>query len=587
MSEVLAYGTDYGAVLTAWMQGTLYDPDPAVGPDVIYSSQPGPVIQFDGACYSRPIHIPSIQNEDDILIVSNGTNLNDCARVECGPVALYCYESVDAPLTAVLVFQPQHFPAPVIALEENRSRCYHNPAFVKTVVENYGTVVAGTGKVTYGSYAFPVELATCGVSYLYEACNGNGQIVVVNESSPTVYYDGQCWTNPQVVINYGTNLTVVAGTDVTAVSGCSDILCSGSDATGATITYTDRQQGFNVNVEFAHVDVGIPYFGVAPAKSDDGESGLRPGSTTITLDSTRPTATLIQSVPANGRLEIAINITGHKKRLVLTRGGSDTIYRLGQGANTVYLDVQAGDRIWLSLDATRANWAKVSSRVTGSAKWRSAPQGFRRYDEAVLNYVGTTAVNAVSFCGLASRTPYVFFGTLPAIDETTYPNPDTYLTVQGAYGPEYVLVTSRTSGERLPPGPNNTVPYDGQGVVGPLTFRFYTGRGAAGAHGEMDVWLDTPGQFPDALATGPYAVLLKPEAWYRRTAQVGDTRRSALNVALPGAYYGLPGVFASDLGDVVVSDGPLAASVVSNGTTYDLTGTAYGLAYQVISAVPA
>jgi hypothetical protein len=68
---------------------------------------------------------------------------------------------------------------------------------------------------------------------------------------------------------------------------------------------------------------------------------------------------------------------------------------------------------------------------------------------------------------------------------------------------------------------------------------------------------------------------------------VGDTRRSALTVALPGVPYVLPGVYASAEGAVVVAEGPLADSIISNGTTYDLTGTAYGLAYQVISAAPA
>lgn len=587
MSEIATYGTDYAAVSASWTSGTNYEPDPIVGPDVIYSNLVGPVIQVDGACYSRPRHMTAIQDEDDILIVSNGTNLNDCARVECGPTALYCYESIELPLTAVLVFQPLHFPAPVIALAENRSRCYHNPSLVKTVVENYGTVVAGTGKVTYGSYAFPVELATCGVSYLYEACNGNEQIIVVNENSPTVAYNGQCWTNPFVVINYGTDMTVVAGTDVTPVSGCTDILCTGSDANGATITYQDQQQGFPVNIEFAHLDTGIPYFGIIPEKVDDGESGLKPGVATVTFDSTRRTQTIIQSVAASGRLEFTVNVTGHRKRLVITRFGTDTVYDLGSGVNQLFLDVITGDKIWMELLIAKANVVKFAGRISGSVRWKSAPLSLRNYDETTLAYVGTTAINAVGFCGLAARTPYVFFGTLPAVDETVYPNPDTYLTVQGATGPEYVLVTSFTTGDRIPAGPNNTVAYSGQGVVGPLTFRFYTGRGAAGAHGEMDVWLDTPGQFPEALAAGRYSLLVRPEDWYRRTAQVGDTHRSALTVPIPGDSYTLPGVYASDLGSVVVAEGPLADSIISNGTTYDLTGTAYGLAYQVISAVPA
>ncbi|MGV0949202.1 MAG: hypothetical protein ACOYB3_00925 [Azonexus sp.] len=562
-------------------------PDRVAGPDVLYSSQPGPVIQIDGACFSRPRLAEAIVAEDDLIIVSTGTNLNDCARVECGPVALYCYESIDLPVTAILAIQPQHFPSPVVALAENRSRCYHNPSFVRTITENYGTVFSGIGEAVYGSYAFPVELATCGVSYQYESCNGNEQIVVVNESSPTVYYGGQCWTNPQVVINYGTDLLVVAGTNVTPVSGCADIMCSGSDANGATVTYTDQQLGHTVNVEFNNIGIGVPYYGVIPEKIDDGESGLKPGQVTIAFDAKHRTQTIIQSVSAPGRLAIQVSLKGHQKKLVITRWGTDTVYPLGQGENSLFLDVMAGDKVWMELASNRASTAKVSGRVTGFVRWKSAPLSLRRYDEVQLNYVGATAVRAVGFCGIAARTPYVFFGTLPVEDQSVYPNPDTYLTVQGATGPEQVLVSSFAQGERLPPGPKNTVAYDGGNVVGPLTFRFYTGRGSAGAHGEMDVWLDTPGQFPDALAAGRYSLLVRPDNWYRRTAQVGDTRRSALTVALPGVPYTLPGVYASSEGAVVVAEGPLAPSITSNGTNYSLTGTAYGLAYQVISAAPA
>jgi len=100
-------------------------PDRVAGPDVVYSSLPGPVIQVDGACFSRPQVVTAITNEDDILLVSNGTNLNDCARVECGPVALYCYESIELPQASILVFQPQHFPSPVVSLTSNPSRCDH------------------------------------------------------------------------------------------------------------------------------------------------------------------------------------------------------------------------------------------------------------------------------------------------------------------------------------------------------------------------------------------------------------------------------------------------------------------------------
>lgn len=557
-------------------------PDSVAGPDVIYSSQPGPVVQIDGACFSRPTLMESIQNEDDILIVSNGTNLIDCAVVECGRVGLYCYEAVDSPITAILALQPLHFPAPVISLAANQARCYHNPALVHEVLENYGTVLGPTGKTSYGSYALPVELAACGVSYLYEACNGNEQIVVVDESSPTVYYDGQCWTNPQVVIEYGTGVQTVAGTDVTPVSGCTDILCTGSDASGAVIGYVDHQLSSTINVRFEHLDIGIPYYGVAPEKIDDGESGLTPGQATVSLDGSKARQIVIPSVPADGRLLFTVAVDGVQKRLVLTRSGVDTSYNLQSGTARISLDVLAGDRIQIEVKSSKPNRAHVGRKVTGYITWKSSPLPVRKYDQAVLNYVGTTAINAVSFCGLAARTPYVFFDSLPAVEENTYPNPDTFLTVQGTYGPEYVLVTSQSYGDRVPGGPDGSEPYAGQGVVGPLTFRFYTGRGAAGAHGEMDVWLDAPGQFPEALAAGRYRLLERPDSWYRRSEQAGDTSRSALTVAQPGQVYTLPGVYASDSGATVVVEGRPQDTYEGGGTFYTLTGTAYGLAFNVI-----
>lgn len=557
-------------------------PDRVPGPDVIYSSLEGPVVQYDGACFSQPQLVTAITTEDDILIVSNGTNLNDCARVECGPLALYCYESVELPLASVVVFQQQHFPAPVIALASSPSRCYHNPAFVRTLVENYGTVSDGVGGTYYGSYALPVELATCGVSYLYEACNGNEQIVVVNESSPTVYYGGQCWTNPQVVVDYGTTVQRVAGTDVTPVSGCQDYLCSGSNSSGLTIGYVDQQLGSAVNVRFNNLDVGIPYYGVIGENIDDGETGLAPGQVTIQFDSNHRSQTIIQSVSAPGRLELTVGVTGTPKRLILTRGGVDTVYNLTQGVNRTFLDVLAGDRLRLELATIRANTAKMSGRVSGYAKWKSVPLSLRKYDEVSFDYVGTTAIKAVGFCGLAARTPYEFYGTLPAVEASVYPNPDTYMTAQGATGPEYVLVTSFASGDRIPSGPAGTTTYAGQSLPGPITFRFYTGRGAAGAHGEMDVWLDTPGQFPVALAAGRYSLLARPDDWYRRDDQVGDTSRAALTVAQNGVIYTLPGVYASADGKTVVVAGVPQDTIIVSGVTYALSGTAYGLAHTVI-----
>lgn len=556
-------------------------PDSAPGPDVIYSNLTGPVLQFDGACYSRPSHVVAISTEDDILITDTGTNLNDCARVECGPVALYCYESVDLPLSGMVAFQPEHFPAPIVTFAENRTRCYHNPAYIKTVFENYGSVVSGVGNTNYGSYAYPSESSNCGVGYLYTSCNGEEQIVVVNESSSTVYYAGKCWQDPVLIFNYGTEITVVSGTDTEVVTDCQDVLCTGSSSEGPSVSYVDQQLGNTVNVQFNNLDRGIPFYGVAPEKVDDGVNGLNSGEVSLSFNSFKTVQDLIHSVPASGRLSVTTHVPGLKISIVQNSAGTETVYELPRFDNAVVLDVTYGDWLRVEPTATLHGAHKIQGNIGGYAKWKSAPLSFRKFDEVELSYDGTTAINALGFCGIAAKTPYVFYGSLPAVSTSAYPNPDTYTTVRGPTGQEYMLVTCSTSGDVVPTGLDGVIAYSGQSVVGPLTFSFYTGRGNAGAHGEMDVWLDSAGTFPDALAAGAYSLLVKPQDWYRRSAQIGDTRRSSLTVAAEGETYTLPGIYVSSEGNVRVASGSIAPTITASGTTYTLAGTAYGLAYTV------
>ena len=51
-------------------------PDRASGPNVIYSSLTWPVVQYDGACFSRPSRRAALTTDDDVLVVSSGTNEN-------------------------------------------------------------------------------------------------------------------------------------------------------------------------------------------------------------------------------------------------------------------------------------------------------------------------------------------------------------------------------------------------------------------------------------------------------------------------------------------------------------------------------
>lgn len=557
-------------------------PDSAPSPDVIYSNLVGPVVQVDGACFSRPQFLTTITDEDDQFVVTSGTNIIDCATVECGPVGLYCYLSLDEPQTGIIVFQPLHFPSPVVVLADNVSRCYGTPAFIQQVFEDYGTV-SSSGTDVLARYVIPVATALCGVAYLYESCNGNDELIVVNGGDDSIFYGGQCWHNPQAIAHHGTDTPVIAGTDTLTVASCFATICNGTDPEGPSVVYTDQQSGAEVVVRFEVPS--IPHFGIAPESIDDGTNGLTDGSTGINFvnGATRQT---IMRVPAPGRLEMLVSLLGHKKRLLLTSAGVTTTYRLPASKNTLFLDVLAGDTIEIEIDDHRPNPSRRSdARVNGFAYWKSSPLSLRLYDTAVYDYDGTTAIQSVAFTGVGDRIPAALY-SVPSTASTPYPNPDTYLTVQGEGSSEFVIINSHAPGDQVPTGPADTELYTGQLLVGPLTFRFYTGRGGAGAHGEMDVYLDTDGEFPERLSAGPYRALVRQEPLVRRGEQTGDVLRETLAVAQAGVDYVLPSVYVSEEGKKVVVSGMPQDTFTQNGTEYAFVGTAYGLAYEIQPAPP-
>ena len=101
----------------------------------------------------------------------------------------------------------------------------------------------------------------------------------------------------------------------------------------------------------------------------------------------------------------------------------------------------------------------------------------------------------------------------------------------------------------------------------------------------MDLWLDTPGSFPNTLKVAFYKALIKPGNPPRRGG-LGDVMRNSLRVTTdPYYYYRYPGAYLDDLtGDrLIVSSTTRPSTIVINGVSYSLSGFAPGLAYDLIT----
>jgi hypothetical protein len=159
------------------------------------------------------------------------------------------------------------------------------------------------------------------------------------------------------------------------------------------------------------------------------------------------------------------------------------------------------------------------------------------------------------------------------------------LTVQGAGSTEYRLVTCTAQGDILnTPNPAFT-DYADQVLAGPLVFNFYSGRYSQGAHGEMDVWLDSDGTFPGVFKVHDYMSVVLEDAGTRYASGVGDVSRNSLAVStLEGAdYFSVPGIYSDVSGYQLVIGGLIypPTNVLVNGTIFERTGTAVGLAYRI------
>lgn len=549
--------------------GTIQCPSvPVWGTQTIHGTLNQPSVIFDGACYTKTGKVDVF----DFEAIAKVSAIDGCQAFECGPVGLYCYQSVAFGTTVMAsVPQPLHNPAPFVAHGNDQFNCYNNPVFIRELTSS------GTFDFNYVSYGSSTGSILCGDAYAYSSCEPFLEDIVVlypyaASAHDFVSYGSSCYGLDGQIFEAGTHTIYLPPGSITAVADCTDALCTGTNATGDSVVYRDNETTASVHVEFPHLDTSIAHYGVAAYYVDYGGGGLTPGSAALRFTDSA-VQDVIRSVPASGRLEFTVSFSGHQKKLLVIRDGSTLTYPMSAGSSIIDLNLVAGDRVRLDIGNVAG---KLSARTRGArinVTWVPVVPLPRLYQTITASLSGT--IQGIGFCGLTDRQPYTFFGTLPADQEVALPNPDTILTVQATGGSEVALIRNRAIGDALPPLPGGVGWYDNSALTGPLTFRFYAAREDLGQHGEMDIYLDTDGSFPSCLKVDDYRVLVLGDDVVRATTGMTDTHRNALVVVSGTSGYHLPRLFAASDGQLISAQA--TTSQVSVGSkTYDLVVTASG-----------
>ena len=529
-----------------------YAPLPQPADTSYYSSISSPAIKVDTACYRDPLLVPVF----DGTFAGSAVPLNDCNRLDCGPVGLYCYTPMSGGTTINLP-QPLGFPAPFIAYTDNQAECYYQPIFLNEITTDSPQPAVFSYSGTTG----------CGIGYRYDACGQAKSLAVIYPQSTvphsTVAFGGTCWGFTGSIADLRP-YQVVNVTDVAAVTSCTDVICTGSNPTGSSVLYEDQQSNAPVTVQFPHLERGIPAFGVASERFSVGYGLTPPGKLDYMVwdSSTVPLFTAKEDVTIN------IDITPHNiwRDLVVVRSGQRLHYKIVPGLPNVDLPLLAGDRVSLEFD----NYFSQYRGKNGEVTWQRVICKPVLYDSAVLSFSDSQAITALGFTGLTNRQDYTFYGTLPANVETDLPNPDSLLTVQETGGKEMLLVQTEAISETHLPA--NWPLYNGKKLASPVTFRFYANRTIAGQHGEMDVWLEQDQSFPAYLKVSPFKVLTYGAYSYRKTSQFGDVARRGLRVVPGPDTIQFPNVYVASDGERI-SAVSSASSVTVQGKTFTDTGT--------------
>lgn len=370
--------------------------------------------------------------------------------------------------------------------------------------------------------------------------------------------------------------TVVSVGSVTPVLNCADVLCTGSVTTGDSYIYEDVETGSRVNVYFDSLDLGVPHFAVSAQVISEGTSGLTSGR--VTLRFTKPRQ-YIMSVGGTGQLRFALGLVGIPKKLILVRGGLEIEHAMTISQPTIVLNVMPGDAVYVDVGTP---FGGLSKRIAGkyvAVVWVPKVTLPKLYATATLNESGS--IRALGFCGLNNRQDYRVYTTLPADGSTAdVVNPDAVVTAQGASSAELVLVRNRAFGDVLPPLPEGLAWYAGETLTQPITFKFYAAREAYGAHGEMDVWVQTAGTFPANFKVSDYKVLSSGTFSERVLPQVDDTSRNSLRVVGSTAGLQVPRVYTAPDGEQRSIHSTLP-SLVLDGKTFTLNRPDPGISFTV------
>ena len=370
--------------------------------------------------------------------------------------------------------------------------------------------------------------------------------------------------------------TVLSVGSVTAVADCTDILCTGSFTTGDSYVYQDMETGSVAGVRFERLDLGVPHFAVSSETISQGTSGLSSGRVTVRFDKPRK---FVMSVSGTGSLRFALGLVGVPKKLILLRGGMETIYAMSVNQPSTVLNVLPGDAIYVDVGTP---FGGISKRITGrfvDIAWVPKVALPKLYATATLMQSGS--IRALGFCGLSNRQEYHVFDALPLDNSTAdVVNPDSVVTAQGASSAELVLLRNRTSGDVLPTLPEGLGWYAGEMLAQPITFKYYAAREAYGAHGEMDVWVQTEGTFPLNLKVSSYKVLSSGTFSERVLSQVDDTSRNSLRVVASTAGLQVPRVYTAPDGEQRSIHSTLP-TLVMDGKTFTLRRLDPGISFTV------
>ena len=540
------------------------DPMMTVGEDFYYTKINSPAIRIDTACFRDPVLMPVFEG----TFLGSAVPLNSCNTLVCGPIGTYCYVEL-AGTGTYQALQPLGFPAPFIAPYGNEATCYKNPVFMGEYAGTAATT-AHTGVIGYSG------TTGCGDAYQYNPCSAAVQhqlaVVYPKLTAPhaAVSFNDQCYTLIGAIHDTRPFVGATAA-DVSPVTGCTDIVCTGSNPNGGSVDYIDRETLQQVTVAFPHIDSsGIPLFGVAPETLSQGYGATPPGELHWELwhRSTFPVMTAAE----NTTLEFEVTPTNIWRELVVSHSGVRSHYRFYPGLTKGSISVQTGDTVTLEFPNDNTRYKGKSGQV----KWYKpvpVPYAYDSVTFSMTSLFGT--LTALGFCGLNNRQDYCFYGTLGTSIEMSEPNPDAVVTVKDTSSlPEMILLRTKQPHEadfrfELPY-------YNAERLRSPLTFKFYAGRNRVGAHGEMDVWCALSGStFPAYLKVSNYKSLALAEYAYRKDTVQSDTSRRSLRVATEMEADALtsPRIHVDDRGrQLSVVTNELNDYVFENEIPYTFTG---------------